>query len=94
MDKPITPDTMVIQKKSLPSVVLDGEIALMNRENGRYYSLDPIGSRIWAIMSEQITVKDIVAILLQEYEVSPENCGNDVIDLVNQLNEQGLVDIL
>lgn len=94
MDKPITPDTIVIQKRTLPSVVLDEEIALMNTENGRYYSLDPVGSRIWAIMAEQITIKDIVAILLQEYEVSPEICGNDVIDLVKQLNEQGLVNIL
>lgn len=94
MDKPITPDTMVVQKKTLPNVVLDEEIALMNTENGRYYSLDPVGTRIWAIMAEQITIKDIVAILLQEYEVTPEICGNDVIDLVKQLNEQGLVNIL
>jgi hypothetical protein len=94
MDKSITSDTMVVQKKTLPSVVLDEEIALMNTENGRYYSLDPIGSRIWAIMAEQISIKEIVAILLQEYEVSPEICGNDVIDLVKQLNEQGLVNIL
>jgi hypothetical protein len=94
MDKPITPDTIVVQKKTLPNVVLDEEIALMNTENGRYYSLDPVGTRIWAIMAEQITIKDIVAILLQEYEVTPEICGNDVIDLVKQLNEQGLVNIL
>jgi len=94
MVKPITPDTRVTQRKDLPNVELDGEIALMNVEKGSYYGLDKIGSRIWAIMAEQITVKEIVDILLQEYEVSPEICENDVMELIKQLNERGLVNLL
>lgn len=42
-------------------------------------------------MSEQVTIIEIVDILRQEYDVTPETCENDIIDLVIQLTEQGLV---
>lgn len=45
MDKPVNSHTRVAQKKALPTVELDGEIALMNAERGRYYSLDTVGTR-------------------------------------------------
>jgi hypothetical protein len=93
MDRPINSDTKVAQKKALPSVELDGEVALMSVDRGRYYSLDTVGTRIWNVMSEQIAIKEIVDILLLEYDVTPETCENDVIDLVRQLNEQGLVTV-
>jgi hypothetical protein len=93
MRKIITVNTKVAQKKKLPVVDLDGEIALMNTEKGHYYSLDSIGSRIWTIMADEIAISDLIAVLLVEYEVSPEVCERDVTDLIRQLNDQGLIDV-
>lgn len=93
MANPITSDTKVIQKKEIPTVELNGEVALMNPEKGYYYGLDPIGSRVWAIMDKQIAIKDIVGILVKEYEVSEEVCEDHVIALIEQLYEQELVSV-
>lgn len=93
MRKAITVNTNVVQRKNLPIVDLDGEIAIMNTERGHYYSLDSIGSRIWTIMENEIGIKDLINVLLVEYEVSTEVCERDVIDLIEQLSDQGLIEV-
>ena len=90
----ITANTIVLQKKNLPIVEFDGEIALMNTKKGNYYSLDSIGSRIWTIMAEQIAVHEIVSLLLIEYDVSSEICRRDVIELITKLHEEGLIEVI
>jgi len=94
MNIEITIETKVIQVKNLPIVEFDGEIALMNAEKGHYYSLDEIGTKIWSLMVDPITIKEIVDILLTEFDVERDVCEKDVMDLMKQLFDQGLIGLL
>ena len=77
----------------LVSCDLDGETALMSVENGKYYGLDPIGSRIWALLEQARPVSAICSLLLEEFEVEPSQCEHDVLAFLNELAQDNLIKV-
>jgi hypothetical protein len=90
----IGPDTMVAQVEELVSSDLDGETVMMSVENGKYYGMDPIGSRIWALIKQPRSVSELCDILLTEFNVDRERCDRDVLDFLNELAKDNLVKIV
>ena len=86
-------DNNIKQVAGLVSADMDGEKVMMNIEKGKYYGLDGIGSRIWELIESPHTVRDVVGVLLKEYNVEEKNCQQDVLAFINKLYVQGLVDI-
>lgn len=84
----------IIRDKGLVSCDLDGETALMSVENGKYYALDPIGSRIWVLLEQARAVSDLCALLLQEFEVEPAQCQKDVLDFLHELAQDNLIKVV
>lgn len=84
-------DTIILRRDDLPTADLDGEIGMMNIEKGKYYALDKVGSYIWNLLDKPQSVKDIIAILLEEYEVDTETCQEQVLEFVNKLNLAKLI---
>jgi hypothetical protein len=72
---------------------LEGEAVLLEMKRGVYFGLDPIGTRIWHLLLQGRSVRDVVATLVAEYEVGETQGAEDVLALVRQLQEQGLVDV-
>ena len=70
---------------------LGGETVLLNLTNESYFGLDEVGTRIWQVLAETSSPSEVVARLLAEYDVSPEQLRGDVERLVTQLAEAGLV---
>ena len=86
---------MVIKRSSdLVSSNMDGETVMMSVENGEYYGLDPIGSRIWELLENPIEVNVLIETLLEEFEVSKEQCTEDTLEFLNQLHEKNLLLII
>jgi hypothetical protein len=73
---------------------IDGEIVMMSIDNGEYYGLDEIGSRIWALIETPIEVKALFNILLTEFEVDETECKTDTLDFLNDLYDKKLVTVL
>ncbi len=67
---------------------IDCETVMMSIENGSYYGLDPIASRIWELIEMPTTVDAICSQLIQEYKVSKEECQKDVITFLSDMVEQ------
>src|SRR2546430_12237463 len=44
-----------------------------------YYSLDAVGSRIWALVQSPRSVREIRDTLLAEYDVPAERCERDLL---------------
>jgi hypothetical protein len=72
---------------------LDDEVVMMSAQKGEYYGLDSIGSRIWEIIQEPVEISQIVKILLNEYEISEEQCTTDVTAFLNELLNKELIAI-
>jgi hypothetical protein len=73
------------------SANMDGETVLLALSTGRYYTLNRVGSIIWEHCTGQNTVRDIHAKLCEGFEVAPELALDDLIALVNQLVQEGLL---
>ncbi len=78
-----------------PDVVwrlVDGEVVLLNVTSGLYYSLDPIGSRIWALVpADGASLASVRDGLLAEYDAAAEQIDGDLAALFTQLIDTGLV---
>ena len=72
---------------------LGDEVAILDLKSGTYYGLDAVGARIWSLIQEPTTVKEIHSTLISEYEVEPHRCKHDLIMLLQDLAEQELIEI-
>ena len=69
----------------------DADVVILGLKEGLYYRLEGVGARIWSLLSEPRLPEEIVATLLDEYEVDREQCEGDVRRLIDELLERGLV---
>ena len=73
------------------TALVDGETVMFSPEQGAYFGLDEIGSRVWELLEEPRSIDEVCATLHGEYEVDPETCRADVTALVEELREAKLV---
>jgi len=82
----------VIKKRDdLVSAPIDKETALMSIEQGNYYGIDEVGTRIWEIISDETTVSDLCGKLLDEFEVDEETCREETLRFLEDLASEKLI---
>ena len=85
--------SIVRQSEGQVSAAIDGEVVMMSVERGGYYGLDEVGSWIWALIEQPMEVSALCDRLLEEYEVERAACESDVIKFLEELVEQGVVEV-
>jgi len=89
----ITIDSIVVVADEVVSCDLDGEAAILDLKDGIYYGLDPIGAKIWNLIQKPMILKEIIKIILDEYNVDKDRCTNDIFELIEELLNNGLVKV-
>lgn len=85
-------DRVLLQPSpDVQSASLEGETVLLNVSTGRYYTLNRVGSVIWEHCTGHNTISDIHAVLCRRFEVAPERVLEDLVALINQLVQEGLL---
>jgi hypothetical protein len=84
---------MVVVSQDQVSCDLSGESAILNLKAGVYYGLNEVGSRIWKLIQEPKRVGELRDAILEEYEVEPRRCEADIIALLRDLLENGLIEV-
>lgn len=91
---PLTRTDIVARNDAdLLTTVVDGELIGMSVEQGACYGLNGIGTRIWALLVEPRSVADLSEQLISEYDVEPDQCLREVMELVVELRAEGLVNV-
>lgn len=93
MRETISVSSSVVAARNQVSSDLGGEVAILNVEGGKYYGLDAVGARVWSLIKEPKTVGEVRDILLSEYEVDRDRCESDLVSLLQELADEGLVEI-
>ena len=70
-----------------------GEAVLLDLASERYFGLDPVGTRIWQLLADAPVLAQVHATLCGEFDAAPERIGEDLLALVGQLSEAGLVQV-
>ncbi len=73
---------------------LGNEIAILNLDTGIYYGLNEVGADVWNFISEPRTVLQIHGHIRTQYDVDPDRCFRDLVALLKQLAEAGLIKLL
>ena len=89
----LSDDSMVKASGEQVSSEIDGETVSLNLKSGIYYSLNAVGSRIWQILQESSSVRDIRETIVEEFEVDAERCERDVLRLLSELSAKGLIEV-
>ncbi len=70
---------------------LHDELVMMDVEQGKYFSLNPVATRVWDLLEKPLSVDDICAVLVDEYEIEAEQCRKEVGQLLEDMVRLGLV---
>ena len=73
---------------------VDNEMVLLNLVNGKYFSLDDVGTRMWGLITEHEQLKAVHQALLEEYQVDPHQLEQDLLELTDKLAANGLLQIV
>lgn len=89
----LVPEMLVNAAANQISSNLSQESVILNLENGSYYSLNEVGTRIWQIIQEPTSVEKIATILQEEYEVDRDECQQSILALLKDLKQHGLIEV-
>lgn len=70
---------------------LDQESVLLNLNTEKYFGLDPVGTRMWQLLTSAPTIEAAYAQLLEEFDVDAETLRSDLTQLLGNLVEAGLI---
>ena len=71
---------------------IDEDTILMSIEADSYFGLDPIGSRIWELLSKQpATTDELVVLLKQEYDINETTCREHVQEFIDDMSAKKLI---
>ncbi len=87
-------DTTLIS--ALPDQIssdLEGETILLHMTSGLYYGLNNVGVKIWTLIQTPQTLADLRQTLLDEYDVTPEDCDRELKELLISLSEADLISL-
>ena len=87
----ISIDSTVAAIKDQMSCDLAGEAVILSIQNGVYYTLNPVGSRIWTMIQEPVKVGKVRDTILEEYDIDREQCEEDLLAILSDLEKEGLI---
>lgn len=83
---------LVLRNPDLIAADLDGDTVMMDVESGHYFSLNSVGSYVWAALEDPSSKQSIIDKVLLEFEVSEaDSVAADVSKFLQELLENGLI---
>ena len=62
-------------------------------KNSVYYGLDAVGTRVWSLLGQPRSIGQLRDTILDEYDVEARVCERDLLTLLEQLRNEGLIDV-
>ena len=87
----INPDKYYVRHQDIAWRLVEGDALLVDPRNGRIYPLNPVAARIWEMLDQQHLASQIVEILVQEFDASPDVIRQDAYDFISRLFEAQLL---
>ena len=83
-DRVKVPDDVLISN-------LQGESVILNLDSERYFGLDDVGTRFFSVLTTSDSIEAAYNTLITEYNVDGAVLRNDLLALVENLVNQGLL---
>jgi len=84
--------SIIRRKPDLISADVDGESVVLDSVTGTFYQLNVSAARIWDLVETPQTPAAMIAQLVERFDVTPAQCRADLFELIESLQERGLVE--
>jgi hypothetical protein len=74
------------------SCKIDGEVAILHLDRALYFGLQGAGADIWDALEQPRSVGQLRDQLVEKFDVSSEQCESDVVEILTNLEKEGLVE--
>ena len=89
---PHVPPGCYLRKSEIGVVTIDGESFLADNQGAAIHHLNPVGSAIWTLLAEPVTMADMVDLLLIAFpDVGGDQIKGDLADLIDTLVSKNLL---
>jgi hypothetical protein len=89
----ITPGARIVLSDEQVSAELTGETVILSMRDGQYYGLDRVGTHVWRLLREPITVRALVESVVASFDVPADRASSDLQALLAELADRGLIDV-
>ena len=87
----LTLNTCLTRDPDLVCAEMDGDLVMMSIENGEYYGIGGVGTRIWELLDQPTTIQQLVETIKSEFDIEEDQCRDDVLSFSEKLFELGLI---
>lgn len=87
----LSAQSVLARDQNVLSASLDDELVLLSIEKNRYYGSGDVGRRIWDLCEDPCSVNALVEQLIEEYDVAPQRCLDEVMAFSSQMLDAGLL---
>ena len=70
---------------------LQGEMVLLNKENGDYFTLNSMGSEVYNLISDGMETGDIIDLLFERYEIEHDKLRTDILAIIDDMKEKNIL---
>ena len=89
---PLSLDTVVCATSNQVSSRVGDELVVLDLDSSLYYSLDPVGARIFELLQQPTPLGAVVDTVVAEFEVDVQTARADLLALVGTLVADKLVE--
>ena len=93
IEKVATQHRTIIATRDQVSNDLGDEKIILNMKTGEYYGMNAVGSHVWDMIQESRTVDEVIAALVEKYGIDQERCEHDIMALLKEMSEVGLIEV-
>ncbi len=86
-------NSKIILNQELLQSEIDGETIMMSIDNGKYYGLNSVASRIWEIIKDEPLFSELIEKLMEEYDIEKKQCEIETLDFLTNLIKNKLIKI-
>ncbi len=90
---PIEATSRVVLAKDQVSCDLGDESVVLHCVKGIYYGLNPVAATIWREVKQSPTVAELRETILRQYDVTEEQCSDDLQRILAEMRDAGLIEI-
>jgi hypothetical protein len=83
----------IVVANDLLATEFGNEVVILNLRDGVYYGLEDVGTRIWQLLQQPVSILAIREALVAEFDVEPVRCERDIRLLITALAARGLIEI-
>jgi hypothetical protein len=87
-----TDDSLYRRSEQALSAEVGDDVVALHIAKGHCYGMEKVAAEVWNLLEQPASIEQLCAGLVERYEVEPERCRSEVVDLLRQFEQEGLVE--